>query len=104
MKAKLKLPALWEKIAAIERMERGKLCPMRDGAFYNHQTWEKGRNLVRYVPRERVAELQKASAGYQQYLELTQAYADEVITRTRQTQSPKTTPRAIKKAKQQKSP
>ena len=54
-------------------MERGKLCPMRDGAFYNHQTWQKGRNLARYVPRERVAELQKAMAGYQKYLELTQA-------------------------------
>ena len=101
MKAKPKPEALLKQIARLQWMERGKLCPMRDGAFYNHQTWEKGRNLVRYVPRERVAELQKAIAGYQQYLELTRAYADEVITRTRQTHSPKTTPRAIKKAKQQ---
>ena len=73
MKAKLKLPALWKKIIAIKRMERGKLCPMRKGAFYNHQTWEKGRNVVRYVARERVAELQKAIAGYQQYLKLTKS-------------------------------
>ena len=104
MKAKLKPPALWKKIAGIEQMERGTLCPMRAGAFYNHQTWEKGRNVVRYVPRERVADLQKAIAGYQQYLDLTQAYADQVISRTRQAQSPKTTPTANKRAKKQKSP
>lgn len=104
MKAKLNLPALWKKIVGIERMERGKLCPMRDGAFYNHQTWEKGRNVVRYVPRERAADLQKAIEGYRQYLALTQAYADQVIARTRQAQSPKTTPTDNKMTKKQKPP
>jgi len=71
-------------------MERGKLCRMRAspaGAYYNHQTWEKGRNVVRYVPRDRVETLQKAIAGYQQYLKLTKAYADGVIHRTRQRQA-----------------
>lgn len=100
-----------KEIAQIERMERGKLCPMRQGpqgTYYNHQTWEKGRNVVRYVPRQKVPALQSAIAGYQAYLKLTQAYADLIIAQTRQqlqdnpSQSPplprKTTPRLRKKA------
>jgi hypothetical protein len=85
VKAKPKPEAILKQIARIQRMERGKLCPMRAGAYYNHQTWQNGRNVVRYVPRQRVADLKKALAGYQQYLKLTQAYADEIIRRTRQT-------------------
>jgi hypothetical protein len=42
--------------------------------------------VVRYVARERADDVQKAIAGYQQYLKLTQAYADEIIRRTRQAQ------------------
>jgi len=83
MKAQKTPEALWRQITRIPSMERGKLCPMRAGAYYNHQTWEKGRNLVRYVPRERVAALQEAIDGYQLYLKLTAAYADEIIRRTR---------------------
>lgn len=78
-------------------MERGKLCAMRGGAYYNHQTWEQGRNVVRYVPRERVASLQKAIAGYRQYLKLTQAYADAIIQRTRLGQKAATLPRQPRK-------
>ena len=76
-----------KQIAQIRRMERGKLCLMRQGPSgpsYSHQTWEKGRNVVRYVPRDRVPVLQTAIDGYQQYLKLTQAYADLIIARTRQ--------------------
>ena len=75
-----------KRIAQIHRMERGKLCQIRTGPtgpYYNHQTWEKGRNVVRYVPRQQVAALQLAIAGYQAYVKLTQAYADLVITQTR---------------------
>jgi hypothetical protein len=104
VKAKPELKAILKKIAAIQRMERGKLCPMRAGAYHNHQTWEKGRNLVRYVPRKSVADLQKAIEGYQQYLTLTQTYADQVIRRTRQTRPPKTTPTANKRTKKHKPP
>jgi hypothetical protein len=94
MKAKTEPKALLRQIALIQQMERGKLCRMGVGTCYNHQTWEKGRNVVRYVARERVAEVQKAIAGYQQYLKLTQAYADEIICRTRQAQpAPVSSPR-----------
>lgn len=92
MKAKPKPEVLLKQIARIQDMERGKLCRMRAraaGAYYNHQTWEKGRNVVRYVPRQRVAHLQNAIAGYQQYLKLTKVYADGVIRRTRQRQAQK---------------
>ncbi len=100
MKAKSKPEALLKEIARIQRMERGKLCPMRAGAYYNHQTWHNGRNVVRYVPRQRMADLKKSLAGYQQYLKLTQAYADEIIRRTRQNQTTKP-PVAGKRSKTQ---
>ncbi len=88
MKAKPPPADLLKQIAQIQQMERGKLCPMQAGAYYNHQTWEKGRNVVRYVARDRVARLQQAIAGYQQYVKLTQAYAEQIIRRTRQAQPP----------------
>jgi hypothetical protein len=92
MKAKSKPQSLLNQMARIQWMERGKLCPMGAGAYYNHQTWEQGRNLVRYVPRERVGDLQKAIAGYQRYLKLTKVYADEIIQRTRQAQPRRSSP------------
>lgn len=95
MKAKPEPEVLLKQIARIQDMERGKLCRMRPSptrAYYNHQTWEKGRNIVRYVPREQVDHLQKAIAGYQQYLKLTKAYADGIIRRTRQKQTAKPSP------------
>lgn len=76
-------------MARIQHMERGKLCQIRtgpQGPYYNHQTWERGRNVVRYVPRQQVPALQTAIAGYQAYLKLTQAYAERIIAQTRQEQ------------------
>jgi hypothetical protein len=78
---------LLKEIASLEQMERGKLCRMRRGPkgdYYNHQTWEKGKNTVRYVPRDQVASLKQAIAGYQKFLRLTRVYADEIIRRSRQ--------------------
>ena len=78
---------LLKEIANLQQMERGKLCRMRRGPtgdYYNHQTWEKGKNVVRYVPQDQVASLRHAIAGYQKFLRLTQIYADEIIRRTRQ--------------------
>lgn len=78
---------LLKEIANLQQMERGKLCRMRRGPkgdYYNHQTWEKGKNVVRYVPQDQVVSLKHAIAGYQKFLRLTQIYADEIIRRTRQ--------------------
>jgi hypothetical protein len=89
MKDKFKPEAILQQIARIERMERGKLCRMGAGAYYNHQTWENARNVVRYVAQKDVADLQKAIDGYQHYLKLTKVYADGIIRRTRQRQPQK---------------
>jgi hypothetical protein len=75
-----------KEIAKIERMERGTLCRMRegrDGPYFNHQTWEGGRNVVRYVARDQAEAVQSAMEGYRQFLALTKAYADLIIQRTR---------------------
>ena len=77
---------LLQELASIPRMERGTLCRMREGPhgpYFNHQTWENGRNVVRYVPREQVAALQEAIANYRRFLRLAQAYADAIIRQTR---------------------
>jgi len=84
-----------KEIAQIQRMERGKLCRIRtgpNGPYYNHQTWEKGRNVVRYVPGEQVEALQAATAGYQKYMKLTQTYADLIIAQTRHQQQSRSRP------------
>ena len=79
---------LWERMARIERMERGKVCKMAGREHYNHQTWQDGRNVVRYVPLTRVASLQKAIEGYRLFMKLAQEYADQIIRRTRDESAP----------------
>ena len=82
------IPPLLERMSRIERMERGKLCRMTGRPHYNHQTWQNGRNVVRYVPAARAARLQAAIDGYRLYLTLAQRYADEIIQRTRGRNAP----------------
>lgn len=78
-----KMKRLLERMAKIERMERGKLCRMTGRSHYNHQTWHNGRNEVRYVPASEVAALEKAIEGYRLFISLAEQYADEVIRLTR---------------------
>jgi len=68
--------SILDQMAKIQRMERGKLCPMQGGRFFNHQTWEKGRNAVRYVPATDVPALRKSIEGYKQFMDLAQNYVD----------------------------
>jgi len=83
MKHTKKMRRLLERMAKIERMERGKLCQMTRRPHYNHQTWRNGRNEVRYVPRDQAAQFHKDIAGYQLFIRLAERYADEVIRMTR---------------------
>jgi hypothetical protein len=86
MNAELTSQQLLNQIAQIQRMERGKLCVMRhgpDGPYYHLQSWEKGKNLNRYVPRDQLADYQEAIAGYQKFQQLTEQYAQQVIAQTR---------------------
>lgn len=83
MKQTRKARLLLERMASIERMERGKVCPMAGRPHHNHQTWLNGRNDVRYVPDEEVEDLQKAINGYHLFRSLAEQYADEIIRATR---------------------
>jgi len=100
MKHARKTQRLLERMAAIERMERGTLCPMTGRPHYNHQTWQEGRNVVRYVRSEQVAALQKAIDGYNLFRRLAQEYADEIIRRTREEHAGATTKNKPRKKKQ----
>lgn len=70
-------------MARIERMERGKLCPMSGRPYYNHQTWQDGKNVVRYVPAGEAAFVSEAIKGYELFRKLAEEYADEVVRQTR---------------------
>lgn len=74
---------LLERMSRIERMERGTLCRLTGRPHYNHQTWQDGHNVVRYVPTAHMAALQEAIDGYRLFMELARQYTDEIIQRTR---------------------
>jgi len=74
-----KMKRLLERMAAIDGMERGKLCRMSGRSHYNHQTWRDGKNEVRYVRKAEVEELKKDIAEYQLFAKLAEQYAEEVI-------------------------
>jgi hypothetical protein len=86
--------ALLKEIAAIRSMERGTLCRLRSGPYFNHQTWQDGRNCVRYVPQSDLPALREAIAGYRRFLALTQQYADLIIQRSRAQRAAPVRPRA----------
>lgn len=83
MKHTKKMQRLLERMARIERMERGKLCRMGAQPHYNHQTWHNGKNVVRYVPAREKEFVQEAIDGYNLFIKLAEQYADEVIMQTR---------------------
>jgi hypothetical protein len=79
---------LLERMGRIERMERGKICRMTGRPHCNHQTWQNGRNVVRYVPAAHLARLQEALDGYVLFMALAQQYAEVIIQRTRRETDP----------------
>ena len=84
-----KMRRLLERMAQIERMERGTLCRMTGRPHYNHQTWRNGRNEVRYIPANEVVALQEAIEGYRSFMQLAEQYVDEVVRLTRREQEKK---------------
>jgi hypothetical protein len=75
---------LLEQIAAIPAMERGKLTPHSSGRHLKLQSWMEGKNHTRHVSADELPAVQSALAGYTQYRQLTEEYADLVIAETRQ--------------------
>ena len=80
----VKKTQLLQHIAAIPAMERGKLSPHSSGRHQKLQCWQEGRNHTRHVAADELPAVESALAGYAQYRQLTEAYADLVIQETRQ--------------------
>jgi hypothetical protein len=77
---------LIEQILQIQRMEHGSLCIIRqgpNGPYYNLNSWENGKNCCRYLPQDKVPEVQQAIEGYHKYQQLTEQYAQQIIEQTR---------------------
>jgi hypothetical protein len=86
MNAKSTPQSILNQIAQIQRMDRGTLSIIRQGPqgpYYNHQCYEQGRNVSRYVPKEQVPLLQEALEGYQQFHALVEQYVALMVEKTR---------------------
>jgi hypothetical protein len=73
-------------IAQIQQLDRGTLSVIRqgpEGPYYNHQCYEQGRNVSRYVPAEQVADLRAALDGYRQVQTLLAEYVQLMVEKTR---------------------
>ena len=82
---------LLEQIATISDMERGKLSAYSfkersgvAGPYHKLQHWQDGKNHTRYVPADELPAVEAALAGYAQYQQLTEQYAQLVMAETRQ--------------------
>jgi hypothetical protein len=78
--------SLIEQILRIQQMEHGSLSIIRqgpNGCYYNLNSWENGKNCCRYLPQDKVPEVQQAIEGYHQYQQLTEQYAQQMIEQTR---------------------
>ena len=91
MSNRLTKQQLLQRIGAIPAMERGKLSAYSfeeragaTGPYYKLQHWHKGQNRTRYVPADELPAVQAALAGYAQYQQWTEQYAQLVIGETRQ--------------------
>jgi len=86
MNTSLSPQAFIEQILQIQRMEHGSLSILRqgpNGPYYSLNSWENGKNRCRYLPQDKVPEVQQAIEAYHQYQQLTERYAQQVIEQTR---------------------
>ena len=86
MNTKITPQSLLQEIAQIQQLDRGTVSVLRQGpqgAYYNHQCYENGRNVSRYVPPEQVPDLQAAIDGYQRVQELMTQYVQLLVESTR---------------------
>ena len=78
--------SLLHQIAQIQRLDRGFLSIIRqgpNGPYYNHQCYEGGRKVTRYVAAEELPALQEAIQAYRRFQELVDQYVALVVERTR---------------------
>ncbi len=73
-------------LAQIQQLDRGTVSIIRQGPqgpYHNHQCYENGRNVSRYVPPEQVAGLKAAIDGYHQVQEMMAQYVQLLVAKTR---------------------
>ena len=78
--------SILQDIAQIQRLDRGTLNVIRqgpEGPYYNHQCYENGRNVSRYVPGPQVAELKEAIEAYRRFQQLVEQYVQLMVEMTR---------------------
>lgn len=78
--------SILQDLAQIQRLDRGTVSVIRqgpEGAYYNHQCYENGRNVSRYVPGEQVVDLKAAIEGYRRFQHLAEQYVQLMVERTR---------------------
>ena len=97
-----------QQIAQIRRMDRGTVSVIRQGPkgpYYNHQCYEEGHNVSRYVPSDQVANLQEAQENYRCFQGLIEQYVQLMVERTRVERqgAKKKTPRIISSPRTRKS-
>jgi hypothetical protein len=86
MNSKLTPQWLLHQIAQIQRLDRGTVSVLRQGPqgpYYNHQCYENGRNVSRYVPSEQVSDLKEALDGHRRVQELMAQYVQLMVDKTR---------------------
>jgi len=99
MEISKKAQKLLVQISEITDMERGKVCKLKGRKGFNHQTWQKGRNIVKYIHAEDVFDIDLAIKEYNQFMILVQKYADEIIKQSRKEREIKSKNRKLEKEK-----
>lgn len=99
-----RLANLLRRIGAIRRMERGSLSENTRSSsrgryvFYSHNTWENGKSVTRYVPREKLEEMQSLIDAHREFERLVKQYEDLIVRRTRAELKRRTERRSAKKS------
>jgi hypothetical protein len=86
MNAKPTPESILRDISQIQRLDRGTVSIIRqgpEGPYYNHQCYESGRNVSRYVSGEQVPDLKEAIDGYQRFQQLVEQYVQLMVGKTR---------------------
>ncbi len=83
-------------MSEIKNMERGKVCRMKGRKGFNHQTWQKGRNIVKYIHSEDIFDIEQDIKQYNHFMDLVEKYADEIIKQSRKERDSKSTNRKSK--------
>jgi hypothetical protein len=78
--------SILQEIAQIQHLDRGTVSILRqgpEGPYYNHQCYENGRNVSRYIPSQQVPELKESIANFRRFEQLIEQYIEILVQNTR---------------------